>query len=200
MAPVETHLITGFPGAGKSTLLRAMLAQRPPAEHWALLLNASGGIEPVADVAVAQVTDGCACCSARVSFRVALVQLLRSAKPHRLWIELAGVGDPAGVCAVLAEDSLARVLTLRSSLCVVQPRHLGNTDITSHETYLAQLHHADHVVIAANPAQHPSATVAALARLGVAEDRISGMHDAGLALLSPNANDYSNDNSRRISS
>lgn len=199
MAPVETHLITGFPGAGKSALLRALLAQRPPAEHWALLLNASSRIEPASGISAAQVTDGCACCSARVSFRVALVHLLRTAKPHRLFIELAGVGDPVGVYAVLAEASLARAVVLHRTLCVVQPRHLANADIAAHDIYLSQLHHADRIVVA-HPAAHAAAALAALARLGVTESRITFMDNASLGLLAARAGDYSNDSSRRMSS
>jgi G3E family GTPase len=200
MAPVDTHLITGFPGAGKSTLLRALLVQRPTSEHWALLLNASSRIEPASGISVAQVTDGCACCSARVSFRVALVQLLRSAKPQRLWIELAGVGDPAGVYAVLAEETLAREVVLRSTLCVVQPRHLANAGITAHDTYRAQLRHANRVVIAASPAGRDADAPETLAQLGVPEARVIHMHEARLAMLAPHGTDYSNDNSRRMSS
>lgn len=199
MAAVDTHLITGFPGAGKSTLLRALLEQRSPAEHWALLLNASSSIDPAAGISVARVTDGCACCSARVSFRVALVQLLRTARPQRLFIELAGVGDPAGVNTVLAEEALERAVILRSTLCVVQPRHLANADITAHDVYLSQLRHADHVVVA-EAAEQPTSASAALARLGVAESRITRMSETNLALLAARAGDYSNDSSRRMSS
>jgi G3E family GTPase len=199
MTPVDTHLMTGFPGAGKTTLLRALLAQRPPAERWALLLNASSTIEPAAGISMAQVTDGCACCSARVSFRVALVQLLRTAKPHRLLIELAGVGDPVGIFAVLSEASLTRAVLLRNTLCVVQPRHLANADITAHEIYLSQVRHADHIVVA-DTAADATAVPAALAGLGLGETRFTVMSDASLGLLAARAGSYSNDSSRRMSS
>ena len=198
MTPVATHLISGFPGAGKTTLLRALLAQRPRAEHWALLLNASGGIADADGISVRQITDGCACCSARVAFRTALVQLLRTARPQRLFIELAGTGDPAGLKTVLDEASIQSAVALRSTLCVVQPRHLANSDITGHELYRSQLHHADHVVLAL---EHEDASArAALAKLAVRADAVTLIKTAGLQLLESAASPYSNDNSRQISS
>lgn len=39
MRPVPVHLITGLAGAGKSTLLRGWLADRPPGERWAVLVD-----------------------------------------------------------------------------------------------------------------------------------------------------------------
>ena len=198
MTRVATHLITGFPGAGKTTLLRALLSHRPREAHWALLLNAAGGIDDADGVSVRQITDGCACCSARVAFRTALVQLLRAARPQRLLIELAGSGDPAGVKTVLNEAAIERAVVLHSTLCVVQPRHLANTAITSHEIYRSQLRHADHVVVALE--HEGTAAQDALAGLGVRPAAVLLMKNAGLPLLEPAPTHHSNDSSRQISS
>ena len=146
------HLIVGFPGAGKTALLRALLEQRPLAEHWALLLNGSSRIPHAKDVTVHQLGNHCACCTGRVGFRTALVQLLRGARPHRLWIELAGAGDPAAIKQVLHEASFAGVVKLYNTICVVQPRHLANADIAGHGIYAAQLKHADYFVLAEDDA------------------------------------------------
>ena len=197
MTPVATHLIAGFPGAGKTTLLRALIARRPHAERWALLLNAAGGIADAECVSVRQISDGCACCSARVTFRTALVQLLRESRPQRLLIELAGTGDPAGVNTVLNEAAIARAVVLHSTLCVVQPRHLANADIRGHEIYRSQLCHADHVILALD--QEDDFARDALANLGVRSTAVRMMNDADLTLLDP-ASAHSNDNSRQISS
>ncbi len=198
MTRVATHLITGFPGAGKTTLLRTLLSQRPRAEHWALLLNATGGIADADGISVRQIADGCACCSARVAFRTALVQLLRAARPQRLLIELSGTGDPAGVKTVLNEASIERAVGLRNTLCVVQPRHLSNSDITRHEIYRSQLHHADQVVLALD--HEDTDAREALARLGVHSDTVRLMQNIGLPLLEPAPTHHSNDNSRQMSS
>jgi G3E family GTPase len=198
MTRVATHLIAGFPGAGKTTLLRALLSQRPSEEHWALLLNAAGGVDNADGVSVRQITDGCACCSARVAFRTALVQLLRAARPQRLLIELSGTGDPAGAKTVLNEAAVERAVVLHGTLCVVQPRHLANTDITGHEIYRSQLRHADHVVVALE--REDKAARDALISLGVRSAAVRLMKNAGLPLLEPAPADHSNDSSRQISS
>lgn len=188
-------MITGFPGAGKTTLLRALLGLRPHAEHWALLLNGSntGSIASADGVTVQQLGNECACCSGRVGFRTALVQLLRSARPQRLLIELAGAGDPAGVKAVLHEASLARVVTFVNTVCVVQPRHLANADIAAHEIYAAQLEHADQFVLAqADDAAHQALTPRG--------KPVTLMQHATPSVLAPAGITQSNDSSRRISS
>jgi G3E family GTPase len=202
MTRIAAHLIIGFPGAGKTTLLRALLAQRPRKERWALLLNAAGGIDndDGDGVAVRHISGGCACCSARVAFRVALVQLLRTARPQRLWIELAGTGDPAGIHAVLGESSIERAVTLSSTLCVVQPRHLANADISGHDLFRSQLRHADHVILADE--QDNAAARHTLATLAVPATAVALLNDAALHLLQAQhgASAHSNDNSRQIAS
>ncbi|RPH40279.1 MAG: hypothetical protein EHM87_22505, partial [Burkholderiales bacterium] len=104
-APLDTLLVTGFLGAGKTTLLAGWLAERPPHERWAVLVNETGalGIDhallggdgPDARVAVAEVAGGCACCAARVAFGATLVRLLRRGPWNRLIIETTGLGHPA---------------------------------------------------------------------------------------------------------
>jgi G3E family GTPase len=104
-APIDTLLVTGFLGAGKTTLLSGWLAERPPHERWAVLVNETGalGIDqallggdgPDARVAVAEVAGGCACCAARVAFGATLVRLLRRGPWDRLIIETTGLGHPA---------------------------------------------------------------------------------------------------------
>jgi G3E family GTPase len=198
MMRIATHLIAGFPGAGKTTLLRALLEQRPPAQRWALLLNASGGIAQADGISVRQISDGCACCSARVAFRTALVQLLRAARPQRLFIELAGSGDPAGLKTVLNEAAIESAVELQSTLCVVQSRHLANAEITGHDIYRSQLRHADHIIVAAE--SDVTGVRNALLQLGVRNDAVLLMKNAALPLLDAAPGLHSNDNSRQISS
>jgi G3E family GTPase len=180
MTRVVTHLITGFAGAGKTTLLRTLVAQRPRDEHWALLLNGTGGVISSEGVTVQALTDGCACCTARVTFRTALVQLLRAARPQRLLIELAGIGDPAGVKMVFNEASIARAVALRNTLCVVNAQQLTDPRITAHDSYAAPLRHAGHIILAGND---PGAAAAHLGLSDAAGTPITLMHDAGLSLL-----------------
>ncbi len=41
---IPTHLIAGPLGAGKTSLIRALLAQKPAGERWAVLINEFGQI------------------------------------------------------------------------------------------------------------------------------------------------------------
>lgn len=181
MSGTPTHLITGFPGAGKTSLLRTLLAFRPPQEHWALLLNGSSNVASADGITVHSIGNVCACCTGRASFRTAMVRLLRTARPQRLLIELAGTGDPAGVKVVLNEETMLRAVTLASTICVVQPRHLANADIAQHEIYTAQLQHADHVVLAEDDST-------AREKLADLSAQVTLANNATLALLSPVVN------------
>jgi G3E family GTPase len=112
---VPTLLLTGFLGAGKTTLLRGWLAERPPGERWAVLVNEFGalGVDRAllgggdtaagapAPVAVAEVAGGCACCAARVAFGATLTRLLRRGPWDRLFVETSGLGHPAGLVDAL---------------------------------------------------------------------------------------------------
>ncbi len=116
-APVDTLLVTGFLGVGKTTLLSGWLAERPPHQRWAVLVNETGalGIDrallggdgPDARVAVAEVSGGCACCAARVAFGATLTRLLRRGPWDRLIVETTGLGHPAELVDQLRAMSAA---------------------------------------------------------------------------------------------
>jgi G3E family GTPase len=132
------NLITGFLGAGKTTLIRQLLAQRPPDERWAVIVNefgivgidgttlaASGGGDaaPASRVEVREVAGGCICCAANVPLRVAVTDVLRRLRPDRLLVEPSGLGHPAAILATLATPGLAGALRVGPVLCVADARH-----------------------------------------------------------------------------
>ncbi|MFM1991237.1 MAG: hypothetical protein RJA99_4194 [Pseudomonadota bacterium] len=127
--PTETLLITGFLGAGKTTLLSGWLAERPPHERWAVLVNEFGalGVDRAllggdgadAAVAVAEIAGGCACCAARVAFDATLVRLLRRGPWDRLFVETTGLGHPAQLLDRLRAPALADRLRVRPPVAVV---------------------------------------------------------------------------------
>ena len=134
VAPVDTLLVTGFLGAGKTTLLSGWLAERPPQERWAVLVNESGalGIDrallggdgPDARVTVAEIAGGCACCAARIAFGATLTRLLRRGPWDRLIVETTGLGHPAELVDQLRAMSAAASgpagrLRLRPPIAVV---------------------------------------------------------------------------------
>ena len=88
---IPTHVIAGALGAGKTSVLRSLMAQRPSAERWAVLINEFGDIvldSALLDgnqdgVSFTEVAGGCVCCVNGVTFQVALVRLLRKDKNDR---------------------------------------------------------------------------------------------------------------------
>ena len=118
---IPTHVIAGALGAGKTSVLRSLMAQRPSAERWAVLINEFGDIgldSALLDgnqdgVSFTEVAGGCVCCVNGVPFQVALVQLLRKAKPDRLFIEPSGLGHPLQLLAQLRDVPWLDVLAVQ---------------------------------------------------------------------------------------
>ena len=155
---VPTHVITGFLGAGKTTLLKAILAQKPADEVWAVLVNEFGQIgldgallEADAGIAIHEVAGGCLCCTSQLPMQVGLARLLTKTKPTRLFIEPTGLGHPLQLLEQLSEPHWARALELRAVVCVLDGTRVGEERLTGHETYQAQLALADIVVVSHQP-------------------------------------------------
>ena len=171
--PIKTNIITGFLGVGKTTLIKQLLAHKPQDEVWAVLVNEFGeiGIDggllntmtATSDnhqaasspkVVIKEVPGGCLCCAAGVPTQVAINQLIQQAKPDRLLIEPTGLGHPAEITKLLQAPHLKTVITLQTSLCLVDARKVSDNRYHSHDTFIQQLQIADTVI--ANKAQYYS--------------------------------------------
>ncbi len=130
---IPTHLIAGPLGAGKTSLIRQLLAQKPAAERWAVLINEFGRIgldaallDSGADgIAFAEVAGGCLCCVNGAPFRVGLARLLRKARPDRLLIEPSGLGHPGELWRQLAAPPWVGVLALQPAVLVLDAAALA---------------------------------------------------------------------------
>jgi G3E family GTPase len=130
---IPTHLIAGPLGAGKTSLIRNLLAQRPAAERWAVLINEFGliGLDAAlldsdADgVAMGEVAGGCLCCVNGVPFQIGLSRLLRKARPDRLLIEPSGLGHPLQLLEQLGEPPWAGVLAVQPAVLVLDAATLA---------------------------------------------------------------------------
>jgi len=160
---IPVTIISGFLGVGKTTAILDLLRGHPKNERWAVLVNEFGevGIDGAAlageGYAVKEVPGGCICCTAQTQMRVALTRLLREAKPQRLIIEPTGLGHPAGVIDTLRDEWLVKVLSLRATICLVDPRQFCDAKLIQAPVYQDQLNLAD-VLVAnksdlASPAQ-----------------------------------------------
>ncbi|MBF8163033.1 CobW family GTP-binding protein [Ectopseudomonas hydrolytica] len=133
LSQIPTHLIAGPLGAGKTSLIRHLLAQKPAAERWAVLINEFGQIGLDAallergedGIALAEVAGGCVCCVNGAPFQVGLGRLLRQARPDRLLIEPSGLGHPAQLLAQLRQPPWRGVLAVQPALLVLDAAALA---------------------------------------------------------------------------
>lgn len=158
ISAVPTNIITGFLGSGKTTTILNLLQHKPEAERWAILVNEFGEIGVDGSlyaghqqgddqrVFIREVPGGCMCCAAGVPMRVALNQLLATARPDRLLIEPTGLGHPKEVLQVLSAPEYQHSLALQKILTLVDARKLSDTRYTNHATFNQQIALADIVV------------------------------------------------------
>ena len=154
---VPTNIITGFLGAGKTSAILNLIKSKPADERWAILLNEFGEIGVDGSIVqgqsheddgvyIREVPGGCMCCTAGLPMQIALTQLLRRARPHRLLIEPTGLGHPLEVLQTLSSDYNRDVLSIQKTLTLVDARNLSDERYTSHATFRQQLSIADIVV------------------------------------------------------
>ncbi|WP_312920417.1 CobW family GTP-binding protein [Stutzerimonas nitrititolerans] len=143
---IPTHLIAGPLGAGKTSLIRALLAQKPAGERWAVLINEFGQIgldaallhRDEAGVSFAEVAGGCLCCVNGVPFQIGLSQLLRKARPDRLLIEPSGLGHPLELLQQLRQPPWQQVLALQAPVMLLDATALaGGAALTPSQQALA---------------------------------------------------------------
>lgn len=142
---IPTHVISGSLGAGKTSVLRSLLVQRPSSERWAILINEFGdiGLDSALlngdqeGVSFTEVAGGCVCCVNGVPFQVALVQLLRKAKPDRLFIEPSGLGHPLQLLEQLRDVPWLDVLAVQPIVLVLDAQKIsGDTALSAIEPAL----------------------------------------------------------------
>ncbi|MCK1970372.1 GTP-binding protein [Franconibacter sp. IITDAS19] len=154
----KTNLITGFLGSGKTTTILHLLAQKDPAEKWAVLVNEFGevGIDGalLADsgALLKEIPGGCMCCVNGLPMQVGLNTLLRQGKPDRLLIEPTGLGHPKQILDMLTAPVYEPWIDLRATLCLLDPRQLLDEKCLSNENFRDQLAAAD--IIIANKSDH----------------------------------------------
>ncbi len=165
--PIPTNLITGFLGSGKTTAIRQLLARKPAAEKWAVLVNEFGeiGIDGAllqeSGAVVREVPGGCICCVADLPMKIGLNMLIAKAQPDRLLIEPTGLGHPQNILDTLQGDHYRDQLELRAAIALVDARKIGEARYREHETFRDQLRLAD-LVVASKADLYGDAELAAL--------------------------------------
>ncbi|MDN4626286.1 MULTISPECIES: GTP-binding protein [unclassified Erwinia] len=163
----RVNLITGFLGSGKTTTLLHLLAQKPQGEKWAVLVNEFGevGIDGAllaeSGAVLKEIPGGCMCCVNGLPMQVGLNMLLKQTRPDRLLIEPTGLGHPKQILDLLSAEVYQPWLTLDATLCLLDPRQLGDARITANENFRDQLAAAD-IIVANKEDRWDEATLAAL--------------------------------------
>ncbi len=148
----RTNLITGFLGSGKTTSILHLLAQKDPAEKWAVLVNEFGevGIDGalLADsgALLKEIPGGCMCCVNGLPMQVGLNTLLRQGKPDRLLIEPTGLGHPKQILDMLTAPVYEPWIELQATLCLLDPRQLLDEKAVNNENFRDQLAAADIII------------------------------------------------------
>ncbi len=169
---VPTNIITGFLGAGKSTVIRHLLKHKPEDERWAILVNEFGavgidggflrsGAAPGSAAFIREVPGGCMCCANGLPMQIAITELLRAARPHRLLIEPTGLGHPKELLEVFTQAHFQQALALQRTITLVDARNIASPRHTQHPTFRNQLEVAD-VIVASKADCYEADTLACL--------------------------------------
>lgn len=134
LPPIPVHVITGPLGCGKTTVIAQLLAAKPAAEPWVVLLNefSEAGIDALTIAAAARgaydvqlVPGGCLCCAGEQDFRRQLQRLVHEARPTRIIVEPSGIGHPAGIVEELLGYEAAGLLRLEGIVSLIDPPRIA---------------------------------------------------------------------------
>ena len=152
---IKTNLITGFLGVGKSSTILQLMSQKPTDEDWSILVNEFGSIgidgaiyksQGIHGISVKEIPGGCMCCAAGVPLHVAINQLIKATRPHRLLIEPSGLGHPQRILDTLKSEHFQGVLDIHASICLIDPKYLLDERYATHENFIDQIAMADVLV------------------------------------------------------
>lgn len=152
---IPTNLIVGFLGSGKTTAIAKLIDQRPLGENWSILINEFGTVSidhalidsGSKEIAVEELSGGCACCTLAFAFKPLLARFIRRTKPDRLILEPSGVSHPAKVVDILRSESFASVIELRNIVCLIDPKDYDDPRWQQTEVFQDQVQLADIVVL-----------------------------------------------------
>ena len=156
-AAIPVWVITGALGVGKTTAIAHLMASKPPAANWIVILNefTESGIDALTVAGSARgtydvrlVPGGCLCCTGELDFARQLRELTGSVRPDRILIEPSGIGHPAAITEELLQHQSHGTLVVESIVCVVDPAGVAAISMPSDSVQRAQAEVADALVLA----------------------------------------------------
>lgn len=153
--PIPAHVVTGALGSGKTTVIARLLAAKPAAQNWVVLLNefSEAGIDALTVASAARgafdvrlIPGGCLCCAGEQDFRRNLQELVAVTRPDRIIIEPSGLGHPGGIVDELLGYESRGALRLAGIVALVDPHQL-RSGLAPGSDALAQVEIADSLVL-----------------------------------------------------
>lgn len=155
---VAVNLISGALGSGKTTLVRQLIEQKPPEEHWALLINEFGAIGidgailmPSAlnhtNVSTHEIPGGCICCTAQGELKQSLLDIAKTICPNRLIIEPTGLGEPDTIVDVLKSPECSPFFDIQTLFSVFDASQTQPADLHEKAIFQSLLNMADVILL-----------------------------------------------------
>lgn len=128
--PVPVFILSGFLGSGKTTLLsRAVSHVQAQGRKPAVVMNELGevnldGIALGVQVPMAEMLDGCICCTVRGDLGITIQQLIKDEAPDIIFIEATGVANPIEIVDGVTEASLYTRMEMKGIITVADAAFL----------------------------------------------------------------------------
>ena len=120
---LKIDIVSGFLGAGKTTFIKRLLETEIKNEKIVLIENEFGEISVdsmflgEAKIDIAELSQGCICCSLVGDFAKSLNEVIEKYNPDRIIVEPSGVGKLSDVIKAIEDSGLAD--SLNTYVCIV---------------------------------------------------------------------------------
>ena len=120
---LKIDIVSGFLGAGKTTFIKRLLETEIKNEKIVLIENEFGEISvdsmflSEAKIDIAELSQGCICCSLVGDFAKSLNEVIEKYNPDRIIVEPSGVGKLSDVIKAIEDSGLAEALN--TYVCIV---------------------------------------------------------------------------------
>ena len=120
---LKIDIVSGFLGAGKTTFIKRLLETEIKNEKIVLIENEFGEISVdsmflgEAKIDIAELSQGCICCSLVGDFAKSLNEVIEKYNPDRIIVEPSGVGKLSDVIKAIEDSGLADALN--TYVCIV---------------------------------------------------------------------------------